>query len=120
MGDDIMEGDSIRRIKQVEEEAEDLIDDAADETHRVESQSKQEYSVRILSAQERARKTSEGIRDQLLKEADEEVRAIRKDAEHKRGILNLQSGSQTGDAVRVVLQTLEGFGRDTESDDRAD
>jgi len=115
-----MVGDSIRRIKQVEEEAEDLIDDAADETFRVESQSKQEYSVRILSAQERARRASEGIRDQLLKEADEEVRAIRKTAERQRRILALESSNRSEDAVRVVLQTLEGFGFETESNDRAD
>ena len=105
-----MVGDSIRRVRQVEEEAEDLIDDSADEAVRVESQSKQEYSVRILSAQERARKASVGIRDQLLKEADEEVRAIRKNAERQRRILALESSNRSEDALRVVLETLEGFG----------
>lgn len=115
-----MVGDSIRRVKDVEEEAEDLIDDAADEAVRVESQSKHEYSVRILSAQERARKASEGIRDQLLKEADEEVRVIRKNAERERRILTIESGNRSEEAVRLVLEKLEGFGLETRSDDRAD
>jgi vacuolar-type H+-ATPase subunit H len=106
MGVRVLEGDSIRRVSQAEEEAEDLIEDAAEQAERIRSDSENEYSRKILSAQEKARRESAGLKVQVRREADEEIKAIQKNVQWECRMLGLQSGAKMDTAVRAVLEML--------------
>jgi len=101
-----MIGDSLRRVRQVEEEAEDLIEEAAEEADRLASVARQDYSMTIMAAERRARKEGEVIREQILKEAEEEVKAIRKDHDWERKMLYMEGNRRMDGVVGEVLQAL--------------
>lgn len=105
-----MVGDSIRRVRQAEDEAEDIIEAAAEQVERLESDARRDYSMRVLAAQERARKDGARRRAQALKQAEEEISVVRKDADWERRMITLTGGNRMGEAVAAVLEMLEGFG----------
>jgi len=110
-----MVGDSIRRVRQAEDEAEDIVEAAAEQVERLESDARREQSMRMLAAQEKARRDGARARVQALKEAHEEIEAVWKDAGWQQRIVAITGRNRMTEAVAAVLEILEGFG--TISDD---
>ncbi len=102
-----MVGDSIRRVRQAEDEAEDIVEEAAEQVERLRSDTKQDCSMKVLSAKQRAREAARGVRAQVLKEAEEEVGAIAKCAATEREAIAREAERKSERAVKAVLEMLE-------------
>ncbi|MHB8893668.1 MAG: hypothetical protein ACYC99_00615 [Candidatus Geothermincolia bacterium] len=105
-----MVGESIKRVRRAEEKAEDTIEAAAEEVERVEADASRDYSMMVLAAIERARKDGAKARAQALKQAEEEISVVRKDADWERSMIALNGRNRMDEAVAAVLEILEGFG----------
>jgi vacuolar-type H+-ATPase subunit H len=99
-------GDSIRQVRQAEDEAEDVIEEAAEQVERLRSDARNDYSIRVMSATEKARRSAESLRTQVLREAAEEIGAINKSARWEREMLALDSSKKTDAALKRVLGML--------------
>jgi vacuolar-type H+-ATPase subunit H len=105
-----MVGDSIRAVRQAEDEAEDIIEAAAEQVERLDTDARQRYSMKILSAKERARHDAASIRGQAIQQAQEEIDAVWKDANRQKNEMGKRWSSRVDEAVAMVLDMLEGFG----------
>lgn len=101
-----MIGDSIRRVRLAEDEAEDIIENAAEEVERLRSDARNDYSLSVMKAVQKAREEAESVRAQALHEAEEEIKALTKSAKIEREMLTLDSNKKVEDAVRKVLEML--------------
>lgn len=102
-----MVGNSIRRVRQAEDEAEDIVEEAAEQVERLKSDTAQDCSMKVLSAKQKARAEAQDVRTQVLREADEEVGAIEKCALTEREALVREADRRSELAVKVVLEMLE-------------
>lgn len=104
-----MIGDSIRRVRLAEDQAEDIVEAAAEQAERLMSDARNDYSLRLMTARRQARESAEGIRAAILREAAEEVASINDDAKLERESLESESAARVDLAVKRVLEII---GRD--------
>lgn len=102
-----MVGNSIRKVRQAEDEAEDIVEEAAERVERLKSDTAQDCSMKVLSAKQKARGEAQDVRAQILREADEEVGAIEKCAVTEREAIAREANRRSELAVKVVLEMLE-------------
>lgn len=102
-----MIGDSIRKVRQAEDEGEDIIEEAAEQVERLMSTARNDYSLRVMSATQKARKTGESLRAQVLREAADEISAINTSAKKERERLAAHSNRKATAAVRRVVEMLK-------------
>ena len=102
--------ESIRKVRRAEEQAEDLIDDALDQSDRLVSDGRFEASGRIAASDERARREAEQIRMELAREADAEVEKIKQEAEKERNRIHERGLLFMDDAVKMVFDSLSDSG----------
>ena len=100
--------ESIRKVRRAEEQAEDSIDDALDQSDRLISDGRFEASSRIAASDESARREAEDIRMGLMREADAEVEETKQEAEKERNRIRERGLLFIDDAVKVVIEAITG------------
>jgi V/A-type H+-transporting ATPase subunit G/H len=98
--------ESIRNVRRAEAQAEELVDDASEQSDRLMSDGRFEASDRIAAAEERAREEGERIRRELLQEAEAEVEQIEQEAEKERQRIRERGPLFVDSAVKVVLDSI--------------
>lgn len=102
-----MVGDSIRRVRLAEDQAEDIVEEAAEQVERLRSDTLNDYSLRVMRATQKAREAADELRAQVLSEADGEIQSIHKSAKLEREILAIESSKKIDAAVATVLEMLQ-------------
>jgi vacuolar-type H+-ATPase subunit H len=102
-----MKVESIKKVRDAEEEAEDLIDGALEQADRLISDGRSEASGRVAAAEARARREGEELRRGIMEEAEKEVMEIKEEAEARRQSINRIGQWRIGRAVEAVLDALE-------------
>jgi vacuolar-type H+-ATPase subunit H len=102
--------ESIRKVRRAEEQAEDLIDEALEQSDRLISDGRFEASSRIAVSDERARREAEEIHMEHIREADAEVEETEREAEKERNRIRERGLLFIEDAVKVVLEVITGPG----------
>lgn len=104
-----MIGDSIRRVRLAEDQAEDIVEAAAEQAERIMSDARNDCSLEVMTARRQARESAGEIRTAILREAAEEVASINGDAKLERESLESGSAARADLAVKRVLEII---GRD--------
>lgn len=99
--------EGIKRVRQAEDAAEDIIDEAAEAADRMISDARAEASRRVAAAAEKARRDGGELAKRIKKETDEQVRSQREDTERARLAIKQRAVKSIGSAVRTVLDTIE-------------
>jgi vacuolar-type H+-ATPase subunit H len=102
-----MATDGLRRIKEAEERAEDLIDDALDNADRIASDAQIDAARLVSDAEARARQEASRLSAHIQDEAEAEIQAMNLETEKQRDIIRKQGKQQMEEAVTAIVDGLQ-------------
>lgn len=98
--------ESIKKVREAEEQAEDIVHDAADEADRVIADARLEATRRISAAGERATGENSTMRRRLEQETESEVQAIWRRARAERERIKGEGNIRMDSAIKAVLEMM--------------
>jgi vacuolar-type H+-ATPase subunit H len=106
-----MATEALRKVRETEEKAEDLIHNGYDEADRILSDARIDAGRMQNAALDRVRREVKFMREALDKDAKEEIRALQEEGEAERQKIRRGAGDRMEEAVRLVLEEIGIGGR---------
>lgn len=101
-----MATEALRKVRDTEEKAEDLIHSAYDEADRILADARSDAARMVDGAQNRVRREVTFIRSSLDKEANEEIQALQARSAAEREKIHQVALARIEEAVRTVLEKI--------------
>lgn len=102
-----MPKDGLRKIREAEERAEDLVDYALENADRVASDAQTEASRLLSDAEAKAGREVSRLRAQVEAETKAEIAAIDQDTEKQRDMIRKQGTKHMEEAVRAIVEGIQ-------------
>jgi vacuolar-type H+-ATPase subunit H len=102
-----MPTEGIKKVRQAEDKAEDIIDAAAEDADRIIADAKREASRRVRAAGERARHEGGELKRKLMLRADDQVLSVKKATDRELSEVRRRAHVGFDRAVQILLDDMK-------------